>query len=77
MIKALIDSSSNSTLYSFIETPYINKNINKEIILTESREKINEYLSGILIEKNWSKYTGLVQERDVLELIKEIISDEN
>lgn len=75
MIRALIDPSSNSILYSFIETPYINKNINKEIILTESREKINEYLSDILIEKNWSKYTELVQEREILELINEIISD--
>ena len=75
MIRALIDPSYNSILYSFIETPYINKNINKEIILTESREKINEYLSDILIEKNWSKYTELVQEREILELINEIISD--
>ena len=30
MIRALIDPSFNSILYSFIETPYINKNINKK-----------------------------------------------
>lgn len=75
MVRALIDYTSNSTLYSFIETPYINKNVNKEIILTESREKVNEYLSSILIEKNWSKYSDIVQEKNVLEIIDSIIND--
>ena len=75
MIKALIDSSSNSILYSFIETPYINKSINKEIILTESREKVNEYLSSILIEKCWTKYSDIIQEKNILEIIDLIISD--
>ena len=75
MIKTLIDSSSNSILYSFIKTPYINKSINKEIILTESREKVNDYLSAILMEKNWTKYSDVVQEKSVLEIIDSIISD--
>lgn len=76
MIKSLIDSSSNSILYSFIETPYINKNINKETILTEGREKVNEYLSSILDYKSWTKYKDIVQEKNVLEIIDLIISDD-
>lgn len=77
MIRALIDCSSNSILYSFIETPYINKNINKEIILTKSIEKVNEYLSSILVERKWSKYSEIVQEKNILEIIDLIINDED
>lgn len=76
MIKALVDTSSTSILYSFVETPYINKNINKGIILTESREKVNEYLSSILDDKKWTKYRDIVQEKNVLEIIDSIISDD-
>lgn len=77
MIKALIDSTYNSVLYSFIETPYINVKVNKEKILTESREEINNYLSSILESRNWLKYSNMIHEINILELIDMIIKDQD
>lgn len=75
MIKALIDTNFNGAMYSFIETPYINKRVNKEKILLENNEEVNSYLSSILKEKNWSKYQQLVGEINILELIDIIIEE--
>lgn len=77
MLKALIDSTSNSVMYSFIETPYINKKVNKQKILLENNEEINDYLSSILNNKNWTKYQKLVHDINTLELIDLIVYEMN
>lgn len=77
MIKALIESKSNSIMYSFIETPYINKRVNKEKILLENNDEISSYLSSILQQKNWSKYQNLVNEINILALIDQVVQELN
>lgn len=77
MLKALSDTTTNSIKYSFIETPYVNKNINKEKILTDSREEVNSYMSSILELKQWSKYQSLIHEINILELIDMVIKELN
>lgn len=77
MIKALIDTSSNSVMYSFINTPYINRTLNKEKILIENNVQVAEYFNDILLEKTWDEYQVLVKEKNVLELIDIIIGKFN
>jgi len=75
MIKALIDTNSNNTSYSFIDTPYINSKINKEIILCEEGNQVSNYLKEILEEKQWNKYQIQVSDLNILELIDNIIRE--
>lgn len=72
MIKALI-VNDNSVKYSFIETPYICKVINKEIILCEESEQISEYLDNILSKSDWDRFKNYVNNKNILELIDLII----
>ncbi|NRY63822.1 UvrD-helicase domain-containing protein [Clostridium beijerinckii] len=73
MIKALVDSNFNNIMYSFIGTPYINKEINKESILCEDSNQLSNYLKKILEEKKWGMYQNQVKEINILELIDKII----
>lgn len=77
MIKALINTNSNNTLYSFIDTPYINKRINKEIILCEDNNQVTDYLNQILKEKQWSKYQIQVSDLNILVIIDKVIKELN
>lgn len=74
MIKALIDTD-NSIKYSFIETPYICKEINKEIILCKDSVQVSQYLDSILKEEHWNKYFNDVNKMNILELIDIIIEE--
>ena len=74
MIKALIDTD-NSVKYSFIETPYISKTINKEIILCENSVQVSEYLDDILRESSWSRFKEDVNNKNILELIDLIVEN--
>lgn len=77
MIKALLETNTNSVKYAFVETPYINKVIDKEKILAQDREDVSNYLEDILKEKGWRKYQNLINEINILELIDLIIKDLN
>ena len=77
MILALIENSNLTTLYSFIETPYICEKVDKNIILKGTEEEKREYLNSILISKEWDTYKKLVNEKNILNLIDEIINNLN
>lgn len=72
MIKALIEDSID-TNYSFIQTPYINKRLDKEIILEKSYEEKKSYMTNILEKYNWNEYKNKITQVNVLHLIDAIL----
>lgn len=77
MIRALINPNSNTIMYSFIDTPYVNMKVNKKIILEKDTIGINEYLCSILDEISWKSYVEKVTNMNILELIDNIVDDLN
>lgn len=75
MIRALMNLQDNNIIYSFIETPYINKNINKEVILESDFAEIKSYLQQILLDSGWKEYSKKLRYTNILELVDEIIED--
>lgn len=73
MIKALIESMDNNTLYSFIQTPYISSRIDKEIILKSNYDENNNYFEDILNQNNWNTFMNLKNEISPIKLIEKII----
>lgn len=74
MIKSLISERDTKTMYSFIETPYINKAIDKKIILEGSEKEKNDFLYSLLQEEGWSGKRGAITYKNPLVLIDEIIT---
>lgn len=72
MIRALIENNI-ATNYSFIQTPYINKNINKNVILEGSDEEKANYLISILEDCNWFNYKNKISEINPIQLIDRIL----
>lgn len=75
MIKALIEENDNNILYSFIRTPYISGNIDKNIILNSFQDEICEYLVSILSKFKWDSYMDSVNSNNILVLIDKIIKE--
>lgn len=75
MIKSLISERDTKTMYSFIETPYINKAIDKKIILEGSEKEKNDFLYSVLQEAGWSAKRGAITYKNPLVLIDEIITE--
>lgn len=77
MIKALIEKNNIATNYSFIQTPYINRNINKNVILEENDEEKANYLISILEDCNWFNYKNRISEINPIQLIDRILLELN
>ena len=76
MIQALIENNV-ATNYSFIQTPYINKNMNKNIILEGSDKEKDNYLNKIIDNSNWIKYRNKISEVNPIHLIDNILFEFN
>ena len=74
MVKSILEESDIATEYSFIETPYINKVIDNNIILKGNEKEKRDYLESILQEKQWNEIRKSVVYKNPLVLIDEIIS---
>lgn len=74
MLKALINDSDNGVLYSFINTPYINREIDKEKILQHSTQETAAYLKDILKDKSWEDFRKKLRIANPIEVIDEIVA---
>lgn len=72
MIKALIENNV-STNYSFIQTPYINKSLDKEVILEKSYEEKHSYMIKVLEEYKWLEYKDKIAQVNPIHLIDIIL----
>lgn len=72
MIKALIENNI-ATNYSFIQTPYINKYVNKNIILGGSNEDKDSHIRGLLDNCNWFNYKNKISQVNSIDLIDYIL----
>lgn len=75
MIKSIIDERETATMYSFINTPYINGVVDKKIILETSEKEKNEALYSIIRESGWESKRSEVTYKNPLVLIDEIVEE--
>ena len=73
MIKSIIDEKNSRTMYSFINTPYIFGDIDKNIILNGNSKDKNEFLYYILEKNNWNYFRESSNFKNSIILIDEII----
>ena len=77
MIKSIIEERDTLTMYSFICTPYINKEIDKGIILNGTEKEKSDFLYSIIKECGWIEKRNTVTYKNPLVLIDEVISSFN
>lgn len=73
MLCALIGDCDNRLLYSFVSTPYINEKVDKEKVLTLSKDDLKQYLQTILESKKWTTFREKAKFENSLTLIDDII----
>lgn len=54
MIKALLEENDSALLYSFINTPYINKTVNKNIVINGLEKEKKDHFIDILEKSGWN-----------------------
>lgn len=75
MIKSIINERDTATMYSFIQTPYINEEVDKNIILECNLKERNEYLHSLIKKSDWYKKINEATYKNPLDLIDEIIDE--
>lgn len=74
MVQALISNNDNKVNYALINTPYIDKFIDKNKIIEYFGEpELQDYLNKLLIESNWNKFREVLSKENPLVLIDKII----
>lgn len=77
MVKALIGTSNNGNIYSFINGPYINEQIDKSKILQFLSSEINDYFKRMLNENGWNIFEEKIRTVNPIKLLDDIITAYN
>ena len=73
MIKALLEENDSALLYSFINTPYINKTVNKNIVINGLEKEKKDHFIDILEKSGWNNIKKNIVDKNPLVLIDKIL----